>query len=186
MQQDLDLFAMKLIRRAARKLVGQFGFTAVDRPELEQGLALEVFKRLRSSKTTPERPQAFVTTVVKRSAAQWLNADRLEASPAGNSPSTMIQGPDGGKVALRETVTADRRLAHRGVPFQDEQDRLDLALSIQELLPRLPVDLRKSVEALMEGAPFKQVAKEAGVPPATLRDRLRKIFTAAGISKDFQ
>src|SRR5262245_22747028 len=78
MQPTLDDFAMRLIRRAARKLIGKFGFTRSDRPDLEQNLALEVFRRLRKAGPNVDRPQAFATTVVKNSVINLLERHKAK------------------------------------------------------------------------------------------------------------
>lgn len=186
MQPTLDDFAMRLIRRAARRLIGKFGFTAADRSELEQELALDVFRRLRSADQDLDEPNAFVTTVVKNSVMNLLehrNAKKRRQPPC-RSLNAMIRGPEGGKVELAETINEDRRLAHRSCFDCGEQERQEMAHDVAEVLKRLPPDLRESVEALMRGEPLNQVADAAGIPRSTLRERLQRIFKAAGFSNN--
>ena len=48
---DIDAYAVEIIRYKARQLVGQAGFTVADRDDLEQELILDLLRRCPS--TTP-------------------------------------------------------------------------------------------------------------------------------------
>jgi DNA-directed RNA polymerase specialized sigma24 family protein len=97
----------------------------------------------------------------------------------------MIQGPDGRRVAAVETISENRRLRPLPCGADGEAEFQERTLALSALVSGLPEDLRTAAEALMEGASFTQVAEDAGMSETTLRKRLRRVFSAAGFSKNF-
>lgn len=187
MQPTLDAFTMGLIRRAARKLVGKFGFTPSDRPDLEQDLALEVFRRFQEANQDVDRPEAFATTVVKNSVINMLDSHKAKRKRQVQCESLdeMIQGPDGRQVAVGETISENHRLRPLPCGADGEAEFQERMVALDRLISGLPRQLRIAAEALKKGTSLDQVARDVGIPQSTLRARLRRIFSAAGFSKNF-
>ena len=72
----IDPYAAGLIRFKARQLVGQAGFTASDREDIEQELILDLLRRL--PKYNPKRAQlnTFIARVVEHRVATLIEAQK--------------------------------------------------------------------------------------------------------------
>lgn len=62
----LDAYGIKLVRTKAHQLVGRAGFTKLDRPDIEQELALDLYLRLPLFNPDKGKRSTFMTRVVER------------------------------------------------------------------------------------------------------------------------
>ena len=155
----IDPYAVQLIKYKARQLVGQAGFTASDRDDLEQELILDLLRRL--PKYNPERARR--NTFIAGGRAQ----DR--------HPHRGAEGRHPGLPAL--PMFPQRPLRGRGRP---------LALDLAVVLERLPPELRELCRRF-KAESVTEISRDTGVPRGTIYEsikKLREIFEDAGL-KDY-
>jgi len=184
-QTAIDSFAWVVIRRKARQLVGRTGFTAQDREDIEQDLALRLLESLRSYDPAQGHRNAFVTAVVDRAAAKILRDRRTKKRNGGHvrSLDTLLRALDWDKDeyddvahSFEESALVDR------LPCGAEE-RIDLREDLAAVLARLPAELRDLAERLKTQS-LSEAARELGVPRTTLQRRvaqLRQHFEEAGL-----
>ena len=71
---DIDPYAVEIIRLKARQLVGQAGFTASDRDDLEQELILDLLRRLPKYDPSRAKRNTFIARVVEHKIANLIEA----------------------------------------------------------------------------------------------------------------
>jgi RNA polymerase sigma-70 factor, ECF subfamily len=177
---QIDPFTRDLIRRKARRLARRPGFRPQDCQDLEQELVTRLLGRLGTF--DPGR-EALVTTIVKRCAANILR-DRL-AAKRDDRGTTSLHDPAGGDTPedLASTLGPDEHAARLGRTPRTDEETVQLALDVAEVVARLPPDLRDLAERLMTQS-VSQIAHDSGTPRTTLNDRvsrLRQRFEQAGL-----
>lgn len=184
-QAAIDSFAWVVIRRKARQLVGRAGFTAQDREDIEQDLALRLLESLRSYDPAQGHRNAFVTAVVDRTAAKILRDRRTKKRNGGpvRSLDTLLRALDWDREeyddvahSFEESALIDR-LPH------GEEEQVDLRQDLASVLEHLPADLRDLAERLKTQS-VSEAARDLGMPRTTLQrrvDQLRQHFEEAGL-----
>jgi RNA polymerase sigma-70 factor (ECF subfamily) len=166
----LDRFARGIIRRKVQLLVGRAGFTKQDRQDLEQELVLRLLQSLDLFDPEQAHPNVFITTVIERAVAMILRQRRAKKRHGG------VQSLDQGRENAGDSSEPID-------PRPTEQEALDLATDLAEVLAKLPDDLRALAERLKSQS-LSQAARDLGVPRSTLQrqvQRLRRCFEDAGL-----
>jgi len=180
-----DGFAARYIRRKARQLVGRAGLTADDCPDLEQEMALLLFRRL--SQFNPQRAHwyAFVVTVIERYAATILESRRTRKRrhtlPVA-SLSSSAAGSDGKKSELSALVEPRHCSARTGQYPRDTLGCVELQVDVATVIASLPAEdrwlcWRLQLETVAEMAEQVRISRQAIY---SRLHRLRRIFAAAG------
>lgn len=182
---DLERFDYGIVRRKVRQLIGNHGFREQDREQLEQELIMRILQGFKSYDPTQSHRNAFVTTIVERSVASIIRdkcaekRDHRRVSSIHNH----VHSCNGQLLELVETLDQNADNARRGRQPIDASDHCDLACDLDQLLSKLPEDLRKLAEALKHHS-VSEISREWGVPRTTLRQRvleLRRRFEEAGM-----
>lgn len=177
----LDPFAVRLAKKVARRLVGQFGLELTDRPDLEQVLVLAVWKGLPRHEPGRGSREAFITRIIRNQARKiiagqkagcrdyrllsWSLDDPLEPEP-GRLP-----------VERRETFDATEYLRiTRGAPA--EPDRMALAHDLAEACRKLPIDLRDLFDLLDSGLSDVEIAGRLEISRSTFYERRKRLGEA--------
>ena len=188
-ERDLPPYAEGQIRIKSSSLVGRYGFTQSDRPDVEQQLRLEVWRRLPRYDSKKGSLKCFVYWLVEKAAATIIEhrtAEKRHCRRKACSVDAMIDDQEGGLVTLSEAggeCEADRRL---GVVRGHFTDRSDLISEVRDFLAHLPADLCDLCRRLLEGQSFTDISRRTGIPRATLyerRDELCRLMEAAGLRK---
>jgi RNA polymerase sigma factor (sigma-70 family) len=181
--EQVGKFAMRLIRRKARRLTHCPGFTMADREDLEQELLLKVWEAAGRFDPRRSHPHAFVATVVERAAAT-LARDQKAVKRGHHLAHCSLGAP---------TCSADDpRLAPETSPSHFASlpaYEMDLALTndLGEVLSRLPHELREVAEQLGTGSK-RSIARTLGISRRVLEQRidaLRTHFVTAGLEENF-
>jgi RNA polymerase sigma-70 factor (ECF subfamily) len=172
-QKGPDPYAAWLIRRKAKQLVGRAGFTASDRPDIEQELHLDLLRRLPKLDESRAKRTTFIRHVVENRVASLL-AERTAASRDHRRCEASLDEPlEDEDATLGDTIDQERYLRRDGDAGNDEARR-DLRLDLAAAIEGLPSDLRDLAEQLkMASAP--EVARRMGIPRRTIRDRISRI-----------
>ena len=177
----INKFAAGLVRRKARELCYQAGFSRCDRADIEQELTLALLRRLSKFDPAIAHYNAFVTTVVERYSATLIAHQRAESrdySRLGRSLNSTVEDADGLKVEIGSTLTSDCHERRTGQSSVSGETQSDLAMDVAAILKQLPPELADICERLKRGT-ISEVAIDLGIPRSslcTLLTRLRERF----------
>lgn len=177
-QHDISEYATKLIRRTAKKLVGKAGLTTSDIEDLESELTLHLLEHLPKFDAETAAYSTFVTCVVKRKAAKILRDRTCEMRDPRREACSLnedIEAETGQRTERAETISReehDRRLGGRS-----EDQKRDMTLDVEEMLSRLPDNVRKLCE-LAKTETVAEAARRLGIPESTAYSQLKKLRTA--------
>lgn len=177
-------YAHRFIRFKAKQLLGKYGFSHVDREDLEQEMKLRLVERF--GQFDPEKSDwpEFVTTVVERHVATLVESQTcLKRSPCV-SLSEERTDEDGAPTELGEILSTDDRLSLNRTSPRSEFDLIDLEQDIESIKAQLEPESRRVYEALLRTGNVSDAAREVGINRSTVSSfvlRLRDVL--AGTSE---
>jgi RNA polymerase sigma-70 factor (ECF subfamily) len=174
---DLGVYAHDLIRSKARTLIGKAGFTSADCEDIEQELAMDLLARLKNYDPTKSKRNSFMARVVEHRIATLLE-ERHAACRDWRLCRESLDDPE-----WQEHEGASSHLDSQPDPSAPTGDDLALAMDLRKALESLPADLRELWDLLL-GSNMHRVARETGIPRATLyyrQGRLRAALREAGL-----
>jgi RNA polymerase sigma factor (sigma-70 family) len=179
-------FAASYIRRKARELSRQPGFSRSDREDLQQQLCVRVLERLPQFDPQQGCFNAFVKLIVRQFAANARRHNRAEMRDRTNDASlnVLVDGEEG-PLELAQTIGRHELNARLSREERPVDEAIDLATDVAQFVASLPTRLRHIAERLQERSPA-QVAAELGVHLSTVyRDLklLRERFAKAGLQE---
>ncbi len=162
----IDRYAGEVIRIKAHQLIGRYGFTESDRPDIEQQLALCLLEALPHYDPDKATRRTFICRIVDRAVAD-LARRRTAEKRAFTHRHVSLDGraSDGGEgqseapLVLTEDATGDLR---------------DLALDLADALETLPEKLRRLCEQLPD-TPIAEIARREQVSRKTVYTWLKKL-----------
>ena len=180
----IDPYAAGLIRFKARQLVGQAGFTASDREDIEQELILDLLRRL--PKYDPKRAQrntfiARVATLIEAQKAGIRDYRRCRCSL-----NDRFEDKDGRSVERAETFDQEDYLLRTGAQSRPSDELSALSIDVTAVLEGLPPKLRNLCRRLKDET-VTEISRGTCVPRGTIYEsikKLREIFEDAGL-KDY-
>ena len=156
----IDPTLRDLIRRKAAKLTRCHKVPHADREDVEQDLLLEVLRRLPKFDPARSDRDGHLRAVVEHAVSNLVRSGR--AAKRGRGRTARLDAILTGESELGRT---DEVLA-----------RADLVMDVQELLKRLPDELRRVAE-LIQSQSATETARALGVSRGTVYARLREIRT---------
>lgn len=175
-----DRFTRGIIRRKVRELIADSAFRKVDAEELEQRLWCLLLQSLRSFKEShPRHRNAFITTVVERSAALIRRGQRRYQRNFGaiqSLDSLQTTGHDGAEEVRFSVVDPRARRTFTQV---------DIGFDLHAILAELPDEMRDLAFRLQRQT-LSEIARDLNLPLTTIytrRERLRECL--AHISETF-
>ena len=182
----IDPYAAGLIRFKARQLVGQAGFTASDREDIEQELILDLLRRL--PKYDPKRAQrnTFIARVVEHRVATLIEAQKAgirDYRRCRCSLNDRFEDEDGRSVERAETFDQEDYLLRTGAQSRPSDELSALAIDVTAVLEELPPKLRNLCRRLKDET-VTEISRGTGVPRGTIYEsikKLREIFEDAGL-----
>jgi RNA polymerase sigma-70 factor, ECF subfamily len=171
-QDILCRHARQRIRRKARQLIGKAGLKPADREDLEQELALRLWRGLKDFDPSLGHSAAFVTTVLDRAANSIL---RLRNSIKRGSrhahqvllpPTIEEDDPDGGECSTEI-----------GVSEVSHEATVDLVHDVAIVLSRLSPALRALAEDLKHRG-ITEIVASSGVARSTIYARIARLRAA--------
>jgi RNA polymerase sigma-70 factor (ECF subfamily) len=167
--------AQELIARKAKQLAGRHGFSRSDFDDISQELTLRLLTRVRRFDPTRASENAFLHRTIENLAASLVRRQRAlkRKCTAVVSLSLETSDPECPTIACMLTEDAlDRRL---GRERTSSQSTLELHLDFDDLVDRLPDELRQLCRMLLEENGVADVARLTGKPRTTLQSRLRQV-----------
>lgn len=156
----------KIIRHKVRKLIGRYGLTPSDEPDLQQELAMHVFTRMTKHNPARGARSTFVDRIVGNMIANII--ERLTAKKRGH-----------GKNVCSLHALSEEQLIDAG----SGADAADLGLDLVASLAALPPALLTIALALTVDTPA-EVARMPDSTPGQLRQKvaaIRKHLSAIGL-----
>ena len=182
----IDPYAARLIRFKARQLVGQAGFTASDREDIEQELRLDLLRRL--PKYNPKRAQrnTFIARVVEHRVASLIEAQKAgirDYRRCRCSLNECFEDADGRSVERVDTFDQEDYLLRTGGQSRPSEELSALAIDVAAVIEGLPHELRNLCRRL-KAETVTEISRDTGVPRGTIYEsikKLRAIFKDAGL-----
>jgi len=170
--------ARKIIRRKARLLVGLFGFTPDDVPDLEQELSIALLKRCGYYDPAKGKEATFILRVVERKIADLISYRQAGCRDWRQCPHSLnetINMADADDVEFLETLDDGNTSDHA------------LILDVTMVIERLPPDLQEACRLLQNYSIGEIIEGRMASHSVFYRklERLRRIFKKAGFEKKF-
>lgn len=185
-QCELSDYAIRHIRHRVRQLARTEGFAAQDIEDIRQDLIVDLLKRLPKFDPSKATCNMFVARIIDRKVAALIrdrNCEKRNPRREECSLNECVDDGKGGSVERIQTIAADETDRWLGRQARSDQETAELALDVEEVLKRLPDNLRRLCEFLKTGS-IADAARAMGVPRTTLHDhvkQLREVFEAAGM-----
>ncbi len=187
---DIDPYAVEIIRFKARQLVGQAGFTVADRDDLEQELILDLLRRLPKYDPSRAKLNTFIARVVEHKIATLIEKQTAHKRDYRRCPCSLNERfeeeEEGRSVERAETLDQEDYLLRIGVEPRAAEELRALALDVAAVVENLPLELHELCRRLGQET-VSEISRDTGVPRATLYQsvkKLREIFEDAGL-KDY-
>ena len=186
-REELDEYAVQLIRHKARQLVGRAGYTEDDRPDIEGDLTLDLLRRLPKFDPSRASRNTFIARVVEHGVARLIErreAPMRDARRCTASLNDRIEDDEGKSVERGDLIDQDSYLESTGQPAVPLADRVALRVDVDRVLATLTPEMRDLWERRAEGQTFTEISRETGIPRGTLYERmkqLRKLVEDAGL-----
>ena len=185
----IDPYAVRLIKYKARRLIGQAGFTASDREDIEQELVFDLLRRF--PKYNPKRAQlnTFIARVVEHRVATLIEARKAGIRDYRRCPFSLndrFEDADGRSVERVDTFDQEDYLLRTGAQSRPSDELSALAIDVAAVLETLPPELRELCRRL-KAESVTEISRDTGVPRGTIYEsikKLREIFEDAGL-KDY-
>ncbi len=181
---ELTPYALTLIHRKARRLVGKAGFHSGDLGDIKQELIVGLLERLPKFDPAKAAYNTFVSRVVDRKIANMLRDRRAEVRDHRREVCSLNDEIDTGeddpiqRLSLMSQDDLDLRADRR----TDEQCA-HLRIDVQTMLTELPPPLRRAAK-LLQTLSITDVARKMEIPHATFYDNhlvhLREAFADKG------
>lgn len=184
---EINEFAARLIKAKARRLIGQFGFTEGDLPDLEQELRAHLLKRLPDFDPGRSSLDVFVVVVLERHIVTLIQFRKtrkrgyLRRNVSLDEPIETASGTS----RLADVFDHDRRRSARGYFPRGDHELANLIRDVRAVVERLPDDLEHLCH-LLAVLSVAEVSRHTGVPRSTLYGLITKVrmrFEDAGLKK---
>jgi RNA polymerase sigma-70 factor, ECF subfamily len=187
--QDIDDYAVRIIKHKARQLIGRYGLTIFDREDLEQELMIDLLQRMRHFNPAKAKKSTFMARIVERHIATLLEARHARCRDwrmCRKSLNTPHENDRGDTREMIDWVDSEGTL-RPCQPDTRESEINNLRMDVARVLDTLPEDLRDLCERLRESN-MAEIARETGIARTTLYDkltRIREAFRQAGLDDFF-
>jgi DNA-directed RNA polymerase specialized sigma24 family protein len=176
---SLDRETWRRIRRKAKQLVGKAGLRQADREDIEQELALQVWRGLQNFQPGTGRPGAFVAMILERAANSLLRLRNSSKRGGRHVHQPLVSECEAPEESLHSAE------ASCALCSTDASHEAIFALThdVNVVLGQLPPSLQRLAEELKHHT-VAEVARGAGLSRSTIYARiaqLRAAFAAADL-----
>lgn len=181
---NMPEYASKLIRHKTKQLIGRFGFTRSDRPDLAQELGAHLVERLPKYDPRRSSQNTFVSRVIERKIASIIRHQKAglrDHRRVGRSLAELSPDEFGKPTELGDA--ADARVERRSGPR--EINRADLSIDLRSTVDSLDPTARRICEQLSDET-ITGISRQLGLSRATVYEhiaRIRRQFHDAGLAE---
>ena len=185
-----DKFTRDLVERKARRLVGKYGFTEIDRDDIEQNIYMRVLQSWPNYKADEGHHHCFVTAVIERYVANIVR-DRCAAKRYDGATvllSTPLTEASGESLSVSHAISDGAKDRHLGRRRRTDTELSQLRLDLAAAIDALPDQLKQLVE-LRKTLTITEIAEKFSVARTTVSSWFRKIrehFEEAGLAEYFE
>jgi RNA polymerase sigma-70 factor (ECF subfamily) len=177
-EPELFALAEKIIRHRARMLIGLFGFTEHDVPDIQQELFLELYKRKENFDPEKGKESTYIARVVESKVLDLIKQRQAECRDwrrCRDSLNRTVTLPEVGVIEKIDTLE-----------FEQSSDPL-LILDVTLILERLPPDLQEFCQVLKYYNKNEALEDYPASRSAFFRklQALKDIFMQAGFDEKF-
>ncbi|MDD5596578.1 MAG: sigma factor [Victivallaceae bacterium] len=177
-EPELFALAEKIIRHRARMLIGLFGFTKHDVPDIQQELFLELYKRKENFDSEKGRESTFIARVVESKVLDLIKQRQAECRDwrqCRESLNRTVTLPDIGVIEKIDTLESE------------QNSDLLLILDVTLIQERLPPDLQEFCQILKYYDKNEALADYSTSRSVFFRNlqKLKDIFLQAGFDEKF-
>lgn len=187
--QDIDEYAIRIIKHKAKRLVGSAGLTDSDREDLEQEMVLDLLRRLPKFNPQRARRNTFINRIVEHKAATILEsrkAGKRDYRRSAFSLNDRMENREGDSIERIETIDQEDYFRRTGNSSRPLDEMGDLTIDVREAVNRLEPGLRAFCQRL-QAETVTEISRDTGVPRGTIYEsikELRDLLNDAGL-KDY-
>ncbi len=174
---DLEDDIRNIIRRKARQLVGQYGFTGSDAEDLEQELLVDLTNRIHKYNSNKATLKTFVSRIVDHKIANIVRHRKQQKRDYRRNECSIddrVSDEEGEAVLRGQTLSHDGRRPH----IQGNANQQDLSIDLSDAIESLSAESRELFDLLLTCS-ISEAARELGIRRSTLYNkRLPKLRTA--------
>ncbi|MBI5787824.1 MAG: RNA polymerase subunit sigma-24 [Candidatus Schekmanbacteria bacterium] len=186
----IDEYAVRLLRKRAKQLVGKAGFTKDDREDLEQELLFDLICRL--PKFNPERAgrKTFITRLVNNKIfviSESKTSAKRDYRLCVASLNDYVEEKDDGSMELGEIIGQDKYFLITGKCSRPPVELGDLSVEIKRIIAGLPPPFRRLCEQLQVET-ITEISQNTGISRASIYEdikELRQLFENIGLKNYF-
>jgi RNA polymerase sigma-70 factor (ECF subfamily) len=170
-------YAATTIRCKARQLVGKAGFTSDDIEDIEQELRTDLLERLPKYDPDKAAQTTFVARIITRKISKMIRhrtAEMRDYRRESFSINEEIDDGQGEKTPRSDTIDDDEVEMRCGRRSNTRQEEMDLHLDLSLVMSRLPDDLRRIAESLLDVS-VSETSRILGIPRSSIYDALDRM-----------
>lgn len=184
-----DTFTRNLVERKTDGLIGKYGYTEVDRDDLQQDIYVRVMQGVRLYDSREGHRNKFVTAIVERYVANIVRNRCAEKRCDANTIllSTPLTQSSGETLRISHVISDTALDRHTGRMRRSQSELSDLRSDLQNRIDELPAHQRHLIE-LRKTMTITEIADKFGVARTTASGWFRKIrehFEDAGLAEYF-
>ena len=174
--QGIDKYAVWLVRRRARYLVGKAGFTEADREDLEQEMLTDLLCRLPQFNSNRAQRKTFIAKVIEHKFITLIEAQKAgirDYRLCNGSLNEYLEDEDGKQMERQETISQDGCLQRAGRCSRPLDELAALSIEIRKIMAELPPNLRELFERL-QNETVTEISQTTGIPRGSIYDSIKK------------
>lgn len=189
--EGIDKYAIWLIKRKAKQLVGQVGFTEADREDLEQELIYDLLCHLPKFDPGRATRNTFINRVVEYKVVTIIKAQKAgkrDYQLLAYSLNECKEDENGNQVEHIDNVNQNEYFIKMGKASHPLEELCELSIDIKKVIGDLPPNFRTLCQLLQEKT-VSEISRNMGVSRITvykLIKKLRNMLEDKGIQKFFR
>ena len=178
-ERGLDKFTVSFICRAARRLIGKYGYLFDDLEEIEQELATEIVEKRPYWDPTKGTWTTFAKAVLKHKIASTVRerlGERRNKARAPQSLDVVIACDEDEAISLADIVSEEARYKHTGQVRRSASTLWELRHDNAAAMSKLSVKQRNLCRLLRHSKTITDAAKVLRISRVTASKRVRGIL----------
>jgi RNA polymerase sigma-70 factor (ECF subfamily) len=175
--EGIDKYAVWFIKRKAKQLVGQVGFTEADREDLEQELIFDLLCHLPNFDPDRASRNTFINRVVEYKVITIIKAQKVgkrDYQLLTYSLNECMEDKNGNQVEHIDNVNQNDYFIKMGKASHSLEELRELSIDIKKIIGNLPPNLHALCQLLPEKTK-SEISQSMGVSRITLYKLIKKL-----------